>query len=98
MNTNPKVLKKEIKRLWKSFVSDVEDNRHPDPDDYADLVRKCDDYKLYTESGWAGLWTDCCDKIKECYSSAKSSDFEKASELAKEIKKMKKDCHSRYKE
>jgi XXXCH domain-containing protein len=97
MNHSPKVLKKDIKRLWKTLSKAIESGALPDQSIFDELTKKCEDYNMFTEREWSDQWKYCCDKIKQCYTTAHDDDFEEASKLIKEIKKFKKECHSKFK-
>jgi len=97
MSYSAKVLKKDIKRLWKTLTKEIESGSCPDRGSCEELLKKCDDYTLFSDHNWSDQWSQCCVSIKECITAAHKSDFAEAARMIKEIKKMKKECHSKYK-
>jgi XXXCH domain-containing protein len=97
MTLSPKVLKKDIKRLWKTISKEIESDNVPDQNTCNELIKKCEDYTMFAEREWSEQWKQCCHLVKQCVSSAHDSNISQSAELIKEIKAKKKECHKRYK-
>ena len=92
-----KKVKKDISRLWKEVVKQVNAENVLSAETAAELRKKCEDYHLHAHSQWFDAWRSCADQVKACITAAASGDFGKARELITEVNHLTKECHRLYK-
>lgn len=92
-----KKLKKEIGKLWKSITKHIEQDQPPPRTEAEKLLRKCEDYNVFTDPPWQAEWTSCCEDVKKCLTAASQGDMATAKELVNTVNIATRSCHKKYK-
>ncbi len=92
-----KKLKKEIGRLWKSVIKQIEKDQPPEQKDAAKLIKACENYTVFTDPVWQKEWTSCCEDVKRCLTAASKGDTATARELLGTVDSAIHACHKKYK-
>lgn len=97
MHLQPKKLKKDISFLWKNISKEIEAGVIPDKDECQDLIKKANDYALFTGKEWSDQWLIFCNDLSEMIDKAHGSQVKEADTLFKKIRQQKKRCHKQFK-
>lgn len=92
-----KKIKKEISRLWKTICEKLEQGQIPSPAEEKSLVAAFDNYTIFSEPAWQEEWRTCLTTLQQALTLASKGDMPKAQECAKEVNRLTKTCHKKYK-
>ena len=92
-----KKLKKEIGKLWKSVVKNIQQNQPFVKAEADKLLKRCEDYTVFTDPPWQDQWHSCFEDVKKCLAAAANGDMATAKELVAAVDLATRTCHKKYK-
>lgn len=92
-----KKLKKEIARLWKEFGKSLAEEKIPAEQLGNNLLKKCRDYRQFTEPSWHEQWLACTNLLEQSVVLAASGNLAAARSFLEQVDQRIKACHQKYK-